>query len=84
MFESELKIIYYINILNDINRMHDNKVNNIAEYNLPHDIINISKRHKNINSNSSPIIHGCMNTRRIIGNIIIFESYLIVDVVSPF
>ena len=44
--------------------IHDNKVKNIAECNLLHDIINNPKRAKNINSHYSPILHGCMNTRK--------------------
>ena len=35
--------------LNYMNCIHDNKVNNISEYNLIHDIINPSKRTNNIN-----------------------------------
>ena len=45
-------------------RVHNNEVKNIAECNLLHDIINPPKRTKNINSRYSPILHGCMNTRR--------------------
>ena len=45
-----------------MNRIHDNKVNNIAECNLLHDMINPSKHTKNINSHYSPILHVCMNT----------------------
>ena len=44
--------------------MHYNEVNNIAEFNLLHDIISPPKRAKNINSHYSPIISGCMNTRK--------------------
>ena len=43
--------------------IHDNKVNNIAECNLLHDIINPPKRAKNINIYYSTILHGCINTR---------------------
>ena len=42
--------------------MHDKEVNNIAECNLLHAIINPPKRAKYININHSPILHGCMNT----------------------
>ena len=42
--------------------IHDNEVNNIAEYNLLHDIINPPKCAKNINIHYSPILHRCMNT----------------------
>ena len=47
-----------------MNRIHDNEVNNITEFNLLHDIINNSKHNKNINSHYSPILHRCMNTRK--------------------
>ena len=45
-------------------RIHDDEVNNIAEYNLLHDIINPSRHTKQLNSHYSPIIHGCINTRK--------------------
>ena len=44
--------------------IHDKKVNKIAECNLLHDITNNTKRTKNLNKHYSPIIHGCMNTRK--------------------
>ena len=44
MFESELKYIYDIKRLNSMNYISYNKVNNINEYNLIHDILNPSKR----------------------------------------
>ena len=44
---------------------NNNEVKNIAECNLPHDIINTPKRAKNLNSHYSPILHGCMNTRKV-------------------
>ena len=49
-----------------MNRIHNNKLNNIVECNLLHDIINLSKRAENINSHYYPILHGCMNTRKCI------------------
>ena len=48
--------------LNIMNRIHDNKLNNISECYLLHDIINASKRTKNLNSHYYPILRGCMNT----------------------
>ena len=45
--------------------IHDNEVNNIDEFNLLHDIINPPKCAKNINSHYSPILHECMNTRKV-------------------
>ena len=45
--------------------IHDNEVNNIAEYNLLHDIINPPKRASNINRHYSPILHGSMNIRKV-------------------
>ena len=50
--------------LNDISFIYNNKVNHIAEFNLLHGILNTSKHTKNKNSNYSPNIHGCINTRR--------------------
>ena len=44
--------------------IHKNELNNIAECNLLHDIINYPKRAKYINNHYSPILHGCMNTRK--------------------
>ena len=43
-------IFYDMKILTDINHIHDNKVNNISEFNLLHDKLNPSKCNKNINS----------------------------------
>ena len=43
---------------------HEKEVNKIAESNLLHDIINPPKCAKNINSHYSPILNGCMNTRK--------------------
>ena len=51
-------------IPNGMNHIHDNKVNKIAECNLLHDMLNPSKCTKNINIHYSPILHGCMNTRK--------------------
>ena len=50
--------------LNNMKHKQDNEVNNITEFNLLHDIINYSKHNENINSQYSPILHGCMNTRK--------------------
>ena len=61
-FDSEPNFIYDTKIMNDLNHIHDNKVNNIAECNLIHDILNPPKLTQNINSHYSPIIHGCINT----------------------
>ena len=47
-----------------MNRVQDNKVKKIYEQNLLHDILNPSKRTKNINSHYSTILHGCRNTRK--------------------
>ena len=44
--------------------LHDNEVNNIAEYNVLYDIINPPKRAKKSNSHYYHIINVCMNTRR--------------------
>ena len=45
-------------------RIHNNGVNNITECNLLHDIINPPKRAKILNNHYSPILHGCMNTKK--------------------
>ena len=44
--------------------IYGNEVNNISEFNLIHDIIHPTKCAKNINIHYSPILHGCMNTRK--------------------
>ena len=41
--------------LNDMNRMHNCKINNKSEWNLLHDIPNPPTRPKNINIHYSPI-----------------------------
>ena len=45
-------------------RIQNNEVKNIDEYNLLYDTINPPKRAKSLNSPYSPILHGCMNTRK--------------------
>ena len=45
-------------------RIHDNEVNNIAECNLLHDIINPPKRAKHFNRYYLPILYRFMNTRK--------------------
>ena len=45
-------------------RIHHNEVKNIAEWNLLHDIINTPKHARKLKSHYSPILHGCMNTRK--------------------
>ena len=44
-----------------MNCIYDNRLNNIAECNLLHDILHTYKQTKNINIHYYPIIHGCMN-----------------------
>ena len=44
--------------------IHDKNVNKIAEYYLLHDIINPPKCAKYLNSHYSPMLHGCVNTRK--------------------
>ena len=41
-----------------------NEVKDISGCNLLHEIINTPKLAKNLNGHYSPILHGCMNTRR--------------------
>ena len=45
-------------------RIHNNEVKNISECNLLHDITNPPKQAKYLNRHYSPIIHGCINTRK--------------------
>ena len=45
-------------------RIHNNEVEIISECNLLHDIINPPKTAKILNSHYSPILRGCMNTRK--------------------
>ena len=70
-----------MNNFNNMNRIHDNKVNNIAKCNLLHDMINPSKHTKNINSHYSPILDGYMNKRKGKYKFKILGSYQILDVV---
>ena len=53
--------MYFINIKDCV---HDNNVNNIAECNLLHDMLNPSKFSKTINSHYSPKLHRYINTCR--------------------
>ena len=48
-FERKLENVYGMKLLNDINCIHDNKVNNMYEWNLLHDIQNPHKCTKYIN-----------------------------------
>ena len=64
MFERKIKNTDEIEIHNVMNCIHGNKVNKLAEFNLLHDILNPTKRNKHLNSHYSPILHGCMNTRK--------------------
>ena len=63
-FEDEKKNSYGIENRNDMTRIHNNEVNNIAEWNLLHDIINPPKQTKILNIHYSHILHGCMNNRK--------------------
>ena len=60
-----------------MNCIHYNEVNNIYECNLLHDILNPSKRNKNVNSHHSPILYGCINTRK--GKAIFINFRIILD-----
>ena len=61
-------------------RIHDKEVNKIAECNLLHDIINPPKHNKVLNRHHSPIIHGCVNTRKGTVKFKTFGLYWIVGV----
>ena len=56
-------------------RIHNKEVKNIAECNLIHDIINLPKRSKILNTHYYPILHGCMNTRNVRGE---FKNFRII------
>ena len=62
-------------------RLHDNGVINIAKLNLLNDIINPPKLTTHLNTHYSPIIHGCMNTRKVNRSLRTLEFCWIVDVV---
>ena len=62
-------------------RIHNNEVKNIAEYNLPHDIINTPKYAKFLNSHNYPILHGFINNRKVKAKLKTFASYWTVYVV---
>ena len=64
-FEYEQNNSYGIENRNDMTRIHNNKVNNISECNLLHDIINHTKHAKILNNHYSPILHVCINTRKV-------------------
>ena len=61
MYECELKNTNGFENRNYMTRMHDNKVNNIAECNLIHHTVNHTKLTKTLNSYYSLILHVCMN-----------------------
>ena len=63
-------------------RIHNNEVNNIAECNLLHDIINTPRRTKNLNMPYPHILYLCMNTRKGRAKFKTFGFYWIVDVVT--
>ena len=54
---------------------HENKVTKISEFNLLHGILKPSKRTENVNRHYSPILFGCMNTRKGWAN---FNNFLII------
>ena len=47
-----------------MNNIHGNDVNNIAKFNLLHDILNPNKCIRHGNNHYFYILHGCMNTCR--------------------
>ena len=57
--------------------IREKKVNKIANYNLPHDILNSYKRTKHLNIHYSPIVHGCMYTRK--GRIVFRKILILLD-----
>ena len=61
---AKLIYIYDIEDQNGMTRIHDKKVNNIAEFSLLHDIVNPVKHTKRLNNNYCPIIYEFMNNRK--------------------
>ena len=49
MFECKLESTYVIERQNGMTCIHDNKVNNISKWNLPHDILNPPKHKDKLN-----------------------------------
>ena len=47
-----------------MNSIHDDKVNHTYESHSLHDILNPSRRTKDMNSHYSPVIHGFVNTHK--------------------
>ena len=47
-----------------MNCIHDNEVNNIAECNVLHDILNPTICNKNVYRQHCTILKGCTNTRK--------------------
>ena len=62
VFEYKRKSSYGIENINDMPRIHNIEVGNIAECNLLHDIISTPRRTKHLNRHYYPVLHGCMNT----------------------
>ena len=62
-------------------QIYEKEVNKIPEFNLLHDISNLPKRAKHLNINYSPIIHGCMNTRKVERGLRTSEFYWTLDVI---
>ena len=81
VFEYEQNNSYGIENRNYMTRISNNEVKNIAECNLPHDILIPPKRTKNLNIYYSPILHGCTNTRNGKEKFKTFVSYWTVHVV---
>ena len=61
-----------------MNLIYDNKLNDISELNLLHDILIPSERTKSINNYYCPILHGCKGKAGFKN----FEYYWILDVVT--
>ena len=79
-FEIKQKNTYGIENHNDMTRIHDNEVNNIAKSILMHYIINTPKHTKKLNNHYSSILHGCTNKKRAKKSLGTLEYYWIVDV----
>ena len=75
-FEDEKKNSYAIKNRHDMICIHNNVVKNISECNFFRYINNRPKRTKNLNSRCSPILHECMNTRKVWDKFKNFRSIL--------
>ena len=63
VFQYRIRKIYGIENRNDMARIHSDKVNKTAKWNLQHDIVNLFKYNNNLDIHYSPSLHVCMDNR---------------------